>query len=63
MAERPRTRAKSRERVIELITAGPLERIAILYTPTSAPDEIRDFRDRLLARIPGGINPARARRA
>ena len=56
MTERPRTRARARERVIELITAVPLERIAFLHTPTSTPDEVVAFRDRVLARIPGGID-------
>lgn len=59
MAERPRTRAKARERVIELITEGPLERIAFLHTPSSTPEEIQNFCDRVLARVPGGIDPAR----
>lgn len=58
MAEQPRTRTKARERVIELITAQPLERVAILHTPTSTREEVEAFRDRLVARIPGGIDPA-----
>jgi DegV family protein with EDD domain len=58
MAERPRTRAKARERVIELITAAPIERIAFLHTSTSTHDEVQAFCDRLLARVPGGIDPA-----
>jgi DegV family protein with EDD domain len=58
MAEKPRTRAKARERVIELIAAGPIERLAILHTPTSPPAEVEAFRDQLLARIPGGVDPA-----
>lgn len=58
MAERPRTRTKARERVIELIAAQPLERVAILHTPTSTREEIDAFRDALVARIPGGIDPA-----
>ncbi len=58
MAERPRTRTKARERVIELITAQPLERVAILHTPTSTREEVEAFRDKLVARIPGGIDPA-----
>ena len=57
MTERPRTRAKARERVIELITAAPLERIAFLHTPTSTPGEGAAFRDRVLARRPGGSDP------
>ena len=59
MAEKPRTRAKARERVVELVTAWPIERLAILHTPTSTPDEVGAFRDALLARIPGGLEPAR----
>ena len=57
MADRPRTRSKARERVIELVTAQPIERIAIMHTPTSTPEEIAAFRDALVARIPGGIDP------
>ena len=58
MAEKPRTRVKARERVIELITARPIERLAILHTPTSPADEVDAFRAALLARIPGGVDPA-----
>jgi len=58
MAEKPRTRAKARERVIELIAAGPVERLAILHTPTSPPEEVEAFRAALVARIPGGVDPA-----
>ena len=58
MAERPRTRAKARERVIELITAAPIERIAFLHTSTSTHEEVQAFCDRLLARVPGGVDPA-----
>jgi DegV family protein with EDD domain len=59
MAERPRTRAKARERVIELATAHPVEYLAILYTPSSTREEVEGFRDALVARVPGGIDPAR----
>jgi DegV family protein with EDD domain len=41
-AETPRTRAKSRERCIELICARPIERIAILHTMAPDVDEFRD---------------------
>jgi len=58
MAERPRTRANARERVIDLITAAPIERIAFLHTSTSTHEEVQAFCDRLLARVPGGIDPA-----
>ena len=56
LAEKPRTRGKARERVIELVTAGPLERLAILHTPTSPHAEVEGFRDALVARVPGGIH-------
>ena len=55
-ADKFRTRAKARERVIELLTSRPLERLAVLYTPPAEPDS---FREELVARIPGGIDPAR----
>jgi DegV family protein with EDD domain len=58
MAERPRTRAKARERLIELITERPVERLAIIHTPTSSREEVAAFRDALVARLPGGIDPA-----
>ncbi len=58
MAEKPRTRAKARERVIELITERPIERLAILHTPTSPREEVEAFRDRIVARVPGGVDPA-----
>lgn len=57
-AERQRTRSKARERVIELVTEKPLERIAVLHTPTSTREEVEAFRDRLIAGVPGGIDPA-----
>ncbi len=53
-----RTRGKARDLAIELITTGPIERLAVMHTPTSTPAEVADFRDKLVARIPGGINPA-----
>ena len=55
-ADKVRTRAKARERVIELMTARPLERIAVLFTP---PADGEAFREELVARVPGGIDPAR----
>jgi len=58
MAERPRTRAKARERLIELITERPVERLAIIHTPSSSREEVQAFRDALVARLPGGIDPA-----
>jgi len=58
MAERQRTRAKARARTIELITAAPIERLAIIHTPTSTADEVAAYQDALVAAIPGGIDPA-----
>jgi DegV family protein with EDD domain len=51
-ADKPRTRAKSRERCAELICARPIERLAILHT--MAPD-IDEFRDEVIRR--SGIDP------
>jgi DegV family protein with EDD domain len=48
-AERVRTRSKARERLIELITEAPIERIAILHT--ISPD-IEAFREEMLGRLP-----------
>jgi DegV family protein with EDD domain len=54
-ADRVRTRSKARERVIELLTERPVERLAILSTPPSEPES---FRAEVIARMPGGIDPA-----
>jgi DegV family protein with EDD domain len=53
MAERQRSRAKARARVIELIAAHPVERLAIVHTPTSTAEEVQAFRDALVATLPG----------
>lgn len=47
--DRVRTRSKARERLIEMISERPIERLVILHTVT--PD-VMEFRDELLARIP-----------
>ena len=52
-ADRPRTRSKARERVIELLTSSGLERIAVLYTVGAKPVS---FRDELIARTGGSID-------
>jgi len=52
-ADKPRTRAKSRERCIELICARPIERLSILHT--MAPD-VNEFRAEVIRR--SGIDPA-----
>lgn len=50
--DRVRTRGKARERLLELLTADPVEWVAVLHG--LAPD-VDDFRAALLTRIPGGI--------
>ena len=54
--DRVRTRTKARERAIEFILAAPVERIAVLHTVS--PD-VEAFRDEMVRRAPGGIDPAR----
>ncbi|HEY0442791.1 MAG TPA: DegV family protein [Candidatus Limnocylindrales bacterium] len=53
-ADRPRTRGKARERVMELLLARPIERLAVLYTP---PADGVAFRDELLRRLTVPIDP------
>ena len=48
VAEKPRTRARARARVAELLTASPIEQIAFLHT--QAPD-LDAFRDDVLAHL------------
>ena len=59
VAETPRTRHKARERIGELVTTAPIERLSILHTPASTPEEVAAFRDAVVAKVPGGIDPAR----
>ena len=47
--ERVRTRSKARERMVELATARPIERMSVLHT--MAPD-VEAFRTDMLARLP-----------
>ncbi len=47
--DRVRTRAKARERLIEMICERPVERLVILYTVGA---DVDTFRDEVLARIP-----------
>jgi DegV family protein with EDD domain len=56
-ADRVRTRARARERAIELLVARPVEWIAILHTPTA---DVDAFRADVLARLPGGVDPDHA---
>jgi DegV family protein with EDD domain len=53
--DKVRTRSKARERVLELLTARPVERAAILHTMA---EDVEGFRDELARRLPGGIDPA-----
>ncbi|HET7027615.1 MAG TPA: DegV family protein [Candidatus Limnocylindrales bacterium] len=53
--DRVRTRSKARERVVEVLSARPLDALAILYTP---PADGEAFRDEVVARLVGGIDPA-----
>jgi DegV family protein with EDD domain len=49
--ERVRTRGKARERILELLATGPVDRVFVLHG--MAPD-VDDFTRDLLARLPGG---------
>lgn len=55
-ADRVRTKSKARERCLQLLTARPAERIAVLHTMD--PD-VEAFRDELIRRMPGGIDPSK----
>jgi fatty acid-binding protein DegV len=58
--ERVRTRSKARDRVIELLTQRPVERIAFLHSMATAAEmtEVDRFREAVVARMPGGVSPA-----
>ena len=49
VAEKPRTRGKARERVIELLTRHPAQQVHVLYSP---PADVDRFRDELVSRMP-----------
>ena len=51
--ERVRTRGKARERLVELLTVRPIERLSILHTTQA---DVEGFAEQLLPRIPGGID-------
>lgn len=53
-ADRVRSRAKARERVLDLLTTRPIERACVLHS-TSA--DVEEFRDRFIER--SGLDPAR----
>ena len=50
--DKPRTRSRARERVLQLLTERPAERVAILHTMA---DDVAGFRAELIRRLPGGI--------
>lgn len=52
-ADQVRTRAKARERTLELLTAKPLERATILHSTQA---DVEEFRDQFLAR--SGLDPS-----
>lgn len=53
-ADRVRTWAKARERLLEMICERPIERLAILHTVS--PD-VDAFREQVLARVPAHLDP------
>jgi fatty acid-binding protein DegV len=53
-AERVRTRAKARERCLELLTERPMERVTVLHTTHA---DVEEFRAKLIERA--GLDPAR----
>lgn len=52
-AERVRTHGKAREKLVELLTVRPMDRVSILYTPGA---DVDGFVAALLPKIPGGID-------
>ncbi|HYK94522.1 MAG TPA: DegV family protein [Candidatus Dormibacteraeota bacterium] len=55
-AERVRTRGKAREKLVELLTVRPMDRLSILHT-TGA--DVEEFTKELIPRVPGGIDPSK----
>jgi DegV family protein with EDD domain len=51
--ERVRTRGKARERLVELLTIRPIERLSILHTTQA---DVEGFAEQLIPKIPGGID-------
>ena len=52
-AERVRTRGKAREKLIELLTTRPMDRLSILHTTEAG---VEEFAEELIAKVPGGID-------
>jgi DegV family protein with EDD domain len=59
VADRPRTRTKARARVVELATAAPVERVAVLHTTTSSAEEVAAFKDALVAAAGPALDPSK----
>jgi fatty acid kinase fatty acid binding subunit len=55
-ADKPRTRGKARERVLELLTRRPIERLAVLYGP---PADGEAFCREAMERLAGKLDPRR----
>jgi DegV family protein with EDD domain len=52
-AERVRTRGKAREKLVELLTTRPIERLSILHTTNAG---VEEFAEQLIPKVPGGID-------
>jgi DegV family protein with EDD domain len=52
-AERVRTRGKAREKLVELLTRRPMDRLSILHTTDA---DVEEFAEQLIPRVPGGID-------
>ena len=55
-ADRVRTRGKARERLVELLTTRPMDRLSILHTTNA---DVEEFAEQLIPRVPGGIDRSR----
>ena len=55
-AERVRTRGKAREKLVELLTTRPMDRLSVLHTTNA---DVEQFAEQLIARVPGGIDRSR----
>jgi len=51
--EQVRTRGKARERLIELLTKRPMDRLSILHTTDA---DVEEFVEQIIPRVPGGID-------
>ncbi len=53
-ADRVRTKSKARERLLELLTARPVERVAVLH---AMDPDVEAFRAELIERMPDSVDP------